>query len=257
MTDDGPGEPKTHRWHLTGALRQNLYGTVIGIIFTLLLVLCLFVPFKTPADKWATCVALGVTVALCYLPIGLGLLFRPTTVTASAEGLAWRGLSGSGEKTWAEVANVYRKDILNVGNARGTTWVTFRSGPTLRLGQALTDYNELADRIQEVASRARMAEARTALAAGEWEAGLLTLRTDGLEIGKVHISWANLNGYTLINGQLFFLGTSPELEKVKGVWLRDVPNYQLIFQLLDERGLVYRSWSPASGLSPIPSNDAT
>jgi len=244
----------THRWHLTGAFRQNLYGTMFGFIFTLLLLLCLFISFKSPADRLATCTAMGITAALCFFPIVIGLLFRPMTVTVSPDRIVWWGIFGGGDKPWSEVVDLYRREILNAGNARGMTKIRFQGGPTLKFGQALMDYDVLANRIQNEATRAGIAAARSAFAAGEFRAGTVSMKAAGLAVGNTHIPWSELDGFTLISGQLCLLGTSSELDQIEEIWLHRLPNYEVLLRMLEERGLVYRPWSP-SGLAPLDGND--
>jgi hypothetical protein len=183
----------------------------------------------------------GIIVAcgslLLLVPVYLGLVRRPRHVEVSEEGLAWKGRDGEQRCRWDEIREVYRLDrtVNQTFTEKKLVWV-LADGRRVTTDQTLSDFDSLADAVQEQTTTHVLAAKRPALDGGGAEFGTVVLARSGLTIGGKRFSWDEIDHSTLFNGMLYFFPKSYQGNDSEDAKLSETPNSLVMLQLLDELG---------------------
>src|SRR5262249_36066619 len=117
-------------------------------------------------------------------------------------------------------------------NRRSDLRLVFTDGQETRFNHVLSDYNRLADSVEQVTAARLLPEARAALSGGGATFGALHLDDEGLRLGQEGFPWASLSKVWAGNG---YLGWYDSRGNKREIALADIPNHRVVLRLLEER----------------------
>jgi hypothetical protein len=166
-------------------------------------------------------------------------LLSASPVQIFEEGLQWRQDGRDRQRGWDEVREVYRKELYRLQNgARPGDWnrhsdlrLVFSDGEQVRFNHSLSDYNRLAEYIQQTTAECLLPSARKGLDGPGASFGPVQLTRDGLRMGRESYDWATLTRLRVANGYLCW---NDNRGRDRVVALKDVANYPVMLRLLDE-----------------------
>jgi hypothetical protein len=193
----------------------------------------------------AVVAALG-TAVLVYVLMNMRRGVRRVLLTEA--GIQWDEDGAAREKAWGDVREVYYKEIVTRGDRITDLRVVFADGSEMKADNRLRKYNSLCDSVLSIASRALLERKRRDLAAGRAEFGPITLHADGVEAKGERKGWEALEQWTVHNGRIYIISTRPGDRYGWELSLYDVPNYPVLFQLLQE---AWQRLTPAAASIPF------
>jgi hypothetical protein len=156
-------------------------------------------------------------------------------------------LTGSGIR-WEDVKEVYTRDIISRSDRQTNIRVVFNDGTAMTMDNRLKKYGALTGSLLALSSRVLLEKKRRDLAAGRAAFGSVSLHPDGVEVRGEKKRWDELEQWTINNGYLYIISTDPKDRYGWEVSLFDVPNYQVLFGLLEEN---WQSPTPAETSIPF------
>jgi hypothetical protein len=231
-----------HRPTGKGLLQTTWPHLTLGIMLLGFGVMMLFVPTK-PGEETFTRIAGVIAILGSLALVGVApwrLVRGPTVVRIYEEGLEWHQGGREHQRPWEEVREVYRKEqYILQNNARPSDWnrrsdlrLVFTDSQQTRFNHLLSDYNRLADSVEQATTARLLPEARAALAGGGATFGALHLDREGLQLGNEAFGWGNLSKVWAGNG---YLGWYDSRGIKREVALADIPNHRVVLRLLEER----------------------
>lgn len=153
------------------------------------------------------------------------------SVDLHEEGVVW----GSDEEaTWEEIVGFYRYEFIynNQPTVRDATIET-EDGRRAVFGIGLSNWEKLADRIQEATFAVQWPQAREQFEAGEEvEFGdLVSVGPDGITLQGDLVPWKKIKKVAVGNGHLCVYEKGSE--DSRDLQLRYIPNYGVLLRLLD------------------------
>ncbi len=202
------------------------------------------------SEKYLSLIGVGVAAAgavcLGYVLKNMNRGVRRVLLTAA--GIQWEDDQSSFEKNWDDVRGVYTKDILTRGDRLTDIRVVFADVSSMTVDNRLKKYDSLTRSLLSLSGRVLLAKKRQELAAGKAEFGPVILHPDGIQVKEAKKSWNELEQWTVNNAYLYFINTNPNDRYGWEVSLFDVPNYQVLFQLLQEN---WQDLTPAAQSIPF------
>jgi hypothetical protein len=187
-------------------------------------------------------IASGVCV---FLALGLlggtawMALRSASPVQVFEEGLHWRQDGRDGQRSWDEVREVYRKEMYRLQNgARPSEWnrhselrLVFTDGGEAKFNHSLSDYNRLAEFVQHKTAARLLPLARKEFDSRGVAFGPLRVGREGMSLGSDLFPWPMLTSLRVRNG---YLSWNDYRGAERFLPLKDLPNYPVLLQLLDE-----------------------
>jgi hypothetical protein len=249
-----------HAIHLNGAL-ERLQGPILGCAFFFmfggfLVILGIVRPLPT-IQGWDFLIA-SVPVfgggAACLFYVLRNVRREVSRVTLRNSGVEWEVEKRVHEKKWDDVREIYLKDIRSGSSAgpnvrlEAELKLVFAGGSFLIIDQRLKKYGALCKSVLSLSYRPLLDRIRQEFAVGKVAFGPLTLHPDGVEFRSEKKNWAELQQWTLHNGRLYIISTNPRSRFGWEIALYEIPNYQVLFKLLEE---AWRSITPAEMSIPF------
>jgi hypothetical protein len=169
-------------------------------------------------------------------------------VILTEAGIRWEDDRSVQEKPWEEVQEVYTKDVITRSDRDTNLRVVFADGTAMTMDNRLRKYETLTKSLLSLSSRVLLERKRRELAAGRAPFGPVVLSPDGVQVKEDKKSWEELEQWTINNGFLYIISTDPKDRYGWEVLLFDVPNYPVLFQLLQE---VWQGPTPAATSIPF------
>jgi hypothetical protein len=231
-------QPSEHAFTLLGYFdrwQRVLPGTVVFIGFGLFLLASPEIQRSNAPYAPLVFVGLGFAAFVKLAARSFGVRWA----RIDADGVSWGGVLGSGFREWNQVTDVYREERLT--NRRYRTRelrLKFDDGASVTFDQALTGYDRLAETVQAVTSSLLMPLKRQELRAeGKVGFGPVTVRTDGIKMKGRSYSWDGLSRYRIENGHIVLYSRLARRAGHRDVPLREVPNYVVLLNLMEECGV--------------------
>jgi hypothetical protein len=177
-------------------------------------------------------VAVGGVALLVYVLRNMYRGVRRLTLTGS--GLQWEDDQSAHERKWEDVLEVYTRDVISRADRDTNLRVVFADGSTITLDNRLKKYETLTRSLLLLASQALLPVKKQEVATGGARFGPVVLHADGLQLNEHRKRWDELEQWTINNGYLYIINTDPKDRYGWEVSLFDVPNYQVLFGLLEE-----------------------
>jgi hypothetical protein len=224
-----------HRFSLVGLLsRYGPFVLLFGLFAAIglaLLALAIARPEGLTILPGLICLAVAL---VCLGGPLYGFVRRHTRVEVSPEGLRWQG-PHSGSCSWNDIRTVYRTEkIINQTFRLTELKLVLTNGEVVSFNHSLTDYDRLAEAVQQQAARALLGPLRQA-ASSQAEFGPVMLSPDGITIQGELLPWQDIQQHTVFNGSLLVSTIKYPGWQGKFVALSEIPNYLVLLQLLDER----------------------
>jgi hypothetical protein len=191
-------------------------------------------------------VAAGGVVCLGYVLRNMYRGVRHVLLTRA--GIQWEDDRAVHTKKWEDVQEVYTKDIITRGDRDTDVRVVFADGSSMTMDNRLKKYKSLTESLLSLSSQVLLAKKRRDLAAGRAEFGPVVLHPDGIQVKGEKKSWEELEQWILNNAYLYIISTDPRDRYGWEISLFDVPNYQVLFQLLQE---IWHDPTPAAASIPF------
>jgi hypothetical protein len=177
-------------------------------------------------------VVVGGVACLGYVLKNMYRGVRRVILTES--GIRWEDDQALHEKPWEDVREVYTKDVITRADRDTNLRVVFGDGTAMMMDNRLRKYQSLTKSLLSLSSRVLLEKKRRDLAADRAEFGPVVLYRDGVQVNEQKKSWEELEQWTVNNGCLYIISTNPKNRYGWEVSLFDVPNYPVLFQLLQE-----------------------
>jgi hypothetical protein len=169
-------------------------------------------------------------------------------VILTESGIRWEDDQAVHDKPWEDVQDVYTKDVITQADRDTNLRVVFADGTAMTMDNRLRQYQSLTQSLLALSSRVLLERKRRELAAGRAQFGPVALSPEGVQVKEDDKSWEELEQWTINNGYLYIISTDPKDRYGWEVSLFDVPNYQVLFQLLQE---VWQGPTPARSSIPF------
>jgi hypothetical protein len=238
MTSDVSAQVGSHRRHGAGVLSR--YAPHV-LLWALLLAIGLFLAILGLAKPDAGTLLPGVLFLVgsfaFLIPLFLGLARGPRWVRIPPEGVQWQDGQGEHLWRWEEIAAVFRLDkIINQTFRVKQLRLVSAQGGQVTFDQCLSDYDRLADAVQETVARRLLPAKRAELAGARAEFGPVTLHRDRITIKGKTFTWPDVEQYTIFRGQFVVYPRGYKGIQCEEVSLSEVPNYAILLYLLQELG---------------------
>jgi hypothetical protein len=195
-----------------------------------------------PGEETITRIAgvVAMVGSLAVLGVAPWRLFQGASkVRVYKEGLQWRQGGSEQQRTWAEVLEVYRKEMhMLQGNARPSDWnrkselrLVFADGSQASFNHILSDYNQLAGFVQQATAEHLLPLARESINSAGMTFGTIQLTREGLRLGRDVFPLATLRQLYVANGYLIWIDARGFKREVP---LQDLANYPVLLRLLEE-----------------------
>jgi hypothetical protein len=195
-----------------------------------------------PGEETATRMAGVVAMLGSFALLGVApwrFFQSAANVRVYKEGLQWQQGGREHQQTWADVLQVYRKELhLLQGNARPSDWnrkselrLVFADGSQASFNHVLSDYSQLASFVQQATAEHLLPLARESMQGAGMTFGTIQLTREGLSLGHEVFPIETLRQLRVGNGYLIWIdarGFKRELP------LKDLPNYPVLLCLLEE-----------------------
>jgi hypothetical protein len=248
--DGGPGGlPSEHAIHRDGVISKYqvpIFSAVCAYFLAgLLIFLGIIRSELTLIIVGAVVAALG-TAVLAYVLTTMRRGVRRVLLTGA--GIEWEDDGTAHEKAWEDVREVYYKEVITRGDRITHLRVVFADGSEMKADNRLSKYKSLCQSVLSASSGALLERKRRDLAAGRAEFGPITLHADGVEAKGERKGWGELEQWTIHNGRIYVISTRPGDRYGWELTLYDVPNYPVLFQLLQE---AWQRPTPAAASIPF------
>lgn len=182
----------------------------------------------------------GVVVLVASLgpliPPILASLKTVDAVDIDEHAISWQDAAGSHRLTWQEIREVYRLEMRRNGFRLTELKLIPIAGDPAVFNHSLTQYDQLADKAQACHAQVWLATKRAEVEAGGATFGPITLLPDAVLAEGERMAWEEIDQYGLMRGFLCFIGRRPTGRSIKMVAAKDISNYVLLLQLLEEFG---------------------
>lgn len=170
-------------------------------------------------------------------PMFVFLYLRPREVQVSLEGLMWRDMQGEHRCRWDEITEVYRmtKVLDETATEKKLAWV-LADGTWVTVDQTLSDFDQLADAVQESTHALLLERKRSALDGAGAEFGSVVLARNGLTVAGKKFTWEEIDHSTVFNGTLYFFPKSYSGSDSEDASLTETPNALVMMELLIDLG---------------------
>lgn len=230
-----------HRTTGKGLLQTAWPFLVLGGFALFFGVMMQFVRTK-PGEETATRIAgvVAMVGALAVLGVPPWRFFQGAdNVRVYKEGLQWQQRGSEQQRTWAEVLEVYRKEMhMLQGNARPSDWnrkselrLVFADGSQTSFNHVLSDYSQLAGFVQQATTEHLLPPARESMHAAGMTFGSIQLTREGLRLGHDVFPVATLRQISVANGYLIWIDARGFKREVP---LKDLANYPVLLRLMEE-----------------------
>jgi hypothetical protein len=230
-----------HRRTLTGMLQTSWPFLLLGAMAAGFAAMFMWIWTSrqhTPDMLIASGVCVFLTLGLLGATAWKAFL-SASPVQVFEEGLNWRQDGRERQRSWDEVREVYRKELYRLQNgARPSDWnrhselrLVFTDGEEAKFNHSLSDYNRLAEFVQQKTAERLLPLARKEFDGRGVAFGPLRLGREGLSLGHELFAWPTLTGLRVRNG---FLSWNGHRGADRFLPLKDLPNYPVLLQLLDE-----------------------
>jgi len=225
-------EHAIHRDGIISRYQMPIMGFVILLILGTVFIILGMTRSEPYLSLIGVVVLAGGTACLSYV---LKNMYRGVRRVILAEsGMRWEEDQSVHEKPWEDVREVYTKDVITRADRDTNLRVVFADGTAMTMDNRLRKYESLTKSLLSLSSRVLLEKKRRDLAAGRAEFGPVVLYPDGVQVKEDKKSWEELEQWTVNNGYLYIISTAPRDRYGWEVSLFDVPNYQVLFQLLQE-----------------------
>jgi hypothetical protein len=239
-------EHPIHRDGIISRFQMMLFSSVLLFILG-----CVFIILGiTRSEVYLSLIGVAVVAAgAACLGYVLKNMYRGVRrVLLTAAGIQWEDDQSAHQKKWEDVREVYTKDFLTRGDRDTDVRVVFADGTSMTMDNRLKKYETLRKSLFSRSSGVLLAKKRQDLAAGKAEFGPVVLHPDGVQVqfgptvlhrGAVpgeedKKRWQELEQWTVNNGLLYIISTDPKDRYGWEVDLFNIPNYAVLFQLLQE-----------------------
>jgi hypothetical protein len=236
MTADPSSQAGDHRRFAAGILsRYAPHFLLWGIFFAIGLLLGLLGLSRPASGTLLPGVLLLLASFAFLIPLFIALARSPRWARTSKEGVQWQDGRGDHLWRWEEIAAVFRLDkIINQTFRVKQLRLVPAQGEEVTFDQCLSDYDGLADAVQDAVANRLLPAKRAELASAGATFGPVTLHRDGLTINAKKLTWPEVEQYTIFRGSLV---VCPRGSKgFEEVGLSGVPNYPVLLHLLQELG---------------------
>jgi hypothetical protein len=182
-------------------------------------------------------IGMAAGVLILIAPV-VGWFRRARRAELFADHLAWTDATGQHECRWDDIAEVYRVERITNRTFRYTLLkLVLADGRQVQFDHTLSDYNTLADRVQQITAELLTPAKRQAMEGAGAEFGPVTLSRKGITMSGEHFPWDEVEQYTIYNGFLIVFPRGYKGHTGKELALSQVPNYAiLLFFLREIRG---------------------
>jgi hypothetical protein len=179
---------------------------------------------------------IGMGASLLFLigPV-VGWFRRARGAEAHADGLVWTDAAGRHECRWEDITEVYRIERITNRTFRYTLLrLVLADGRQAQFDHALSDYNMLADHVQQQTAELLTPAKRQAVEGAGADFGPVSISRVGITMSGEHFVWQDIEQYTIFNGSLIVFPRSYKGHSVKEQALSQVPNYAIFLFFLRE-----------------------
>jgi hypothetical protein len=255
-----PSEHAIHRDGIISRFQMSIFSAVILFILGCVFIILGITRSEVYLSLIGVVAVAGGTACLGYVLKNMYRGVRRVLLTGT--GIQWQDDQSAHEKKWADVREVYTKDVLTRGDRDTDVRVVFADGSSMTMDNRLKKYETLRKSLFSLSSGVLLAKKRQDLAAGKAEFGPVVLHRDGIQ-GKFGPAllprgavpgqedkkrWEELEQWTVNNGYLYIISTDPKDRYGWEVDLFNIPNYPVLFQLLQE---VWQASTPAGMSIPF------
>ncbi|MBX9677396.1 MAG: hypothetical protein K2X38_01445 [Gemmataceae bacterium] len=183
--------------------------------------------------------AIGLGFIVLIQPFIWRLRFGVRKVVVFDEGIAWGAGAVEEWCPWSDIREVWRYDIFslqrsedpNDWNRSSLLRLVLHEGRELRFNHSLTDYDQLAQQVQQFVTSHLLAE--TDPADGKIHAfGPVEITPKGLRMFSQDYAWSEISNFAISNGSFCFYGRGHLMQ----LHLSIIPNYQVLLGLLERLG---------------------
>jgi hypothetical protein len=179
-------------------------------------------------------IAMGASLLLLIAPV-VGWFRRARSAEVYSDHLAWTDAAGRHECRWDEITEVYRVERITNRTFRYTLLrLVVADGRQAQFDHTLSDYDALANQIQQRTAELLSPAKRQALEGAGAEFGPVTLSRGGIALSGEHFPWEEIDQYTIFNGSLIVFPRTYKGHAGKELALSQVPNYALLLLFLRE-----------------------
>jgi hypothetical protein len=150
--------------------------------------------------------------------------------------IRWQDAAGSHSLTWQEVREVYRLEMRRNGFRVTELKLVPIAGEPVTFNHSLTQYDQLAEKAQMHHAAVWLATKRAEVETAGATFGPVTLLPDAVLAEGERLAWEEIEQYGLMRGYLCFLTRRLPGRAMQMVAAKDIPDYLLLLQLLEEFG---------------------
>jgi hypothetical protein len=178
-------------------------------------------------------ICMAASVLFLIAPV-VGLFRRARSAEVHADRLVWTATDRH-ECRWDEITEVYRIERLTNRTFHYTLLkLVLADGRQAQFDHALSDYNTLADQVQQMTAERLTPNKRAAMEGDGAAFGPVSLSRNGISISGEQFPWEEVEQYTIFNGSLIVFPRSYQGHAGKEMALGQVPNYPILLFFLRE-----------------------
>ncbi len=239
-------EHAIHRDGIISRFQMTIFSSVLLFILGCVFIILGITRSEVYLSLIGVVVVAGGAACLAYVLKNMYRGVRRVLLTGT--GIQWEDDQSAHEMKWEDVREVYTKDVLTRGDRDTDARVVFADGSSMTMDNRLKKYETLRKALFSLSSGVLLARKRQDFAAGKAEFGPVVLHPDGIQMkfgpavlprGAVpgqedRKRWEELEQWTVNNGFLYIISTDPKDRYGWEVDLFNIPNYPVLFQLLQE-----------------------
>jgi hypothetical protein len=190
--------------------------------------------------------SIGACMVGGFVVLGIKLLkdycLTIREIAVMNQGIRWLRNNRTYNTPWTEIKSVFKKDLayVSVGSnmRRGsvhTLTMRLNDGRVLRFNrETLEDYDKFCENVQRLHSHYVVQQKQRELAErGVATFGPISVRSDGIAVGRKQVAWSELEGFEAADGHLKFQAPNAfRFWQNNAIPLCDIPNYIALFEIM-------------------------